>query len=210
MKKHWASIPTIVSMLLVICPLSSAQAQALSTKELRRAQKTAQKAAAAGQVEQAVELFEKVLASVPAGDPRRAAALYTVALAHLAPGAEPEAFATARAHLDELAKLPGPNWRLETAALRNLLAQLDRATAETARRAAEFEQKLAASEAQREETRASIADESEAVDEQVKDLEAQLRRARADLRDTRAELENKEEALQKLKDALVGGAGGSG
>ncbi|MEM7351769.1 MAG: hypothetical protein AAF657_13310 [Acidobacteriota bacterium] len=209
-KRHLASLVWIASIPLLLLPLTSARAETLSPKELKRSQRQVEKALASGQIDKVVETSEKILATLPAKDPRRGAALYVVALAHLAPNAAAEDQATARRYLEELAGQPRHLRHSEVTALRGVFDQLDQARSETATRQAELEEKLAAAEAQRQEAEAEVAGESEASDERVAKLEAQLRRARGDLQRTKAELEKKDEALQKLKDSLVGRAAGSG
>ena len=204
-------LSAIAALILLLHPLA-ATAQELSARELKKIQKQADKAFAAGQVESAIELYEKILAATPAGDSRRGNALYGVAIAHLSTDGAQRDVGAAGQHLEELASFPHHPRKLEIAATRALLSEIGAARLEIGRRDAEMAQKLAAFEAERQEIEAQqqeMAGESEAAGGRVKSLQAQLRKVRAELSETRSELEKKEEALQKLKDALVGRAGGS-
>ncbi len=207
----------IVSMLLFAgAQAPAAGAQELSAKEIKKIQKQADKAFGGGQHAAALELYEQLLAATPPGDSRRAEALYAVAMARISPASPPRDVDGARPYLEELAtSFPRHPRRLEVAALRAGLEELDAARGgleAAAAKMAEKEAAFAAEQAERERIeaeRAEIADESEAADGRVKSLAAQLRKVKAELAETRLELETKEEALQKLKEALVGRAGGS-
>lgn len=202
-----------IAALAVLAP-SLASAEGLSDRELKKAVRQADKAFAAGQTDEAAELYDRVLASTPPGDGWRESALYALALIRLAAEGERFDLEAARAYLDELAtSFPSHPRRAEIAAARGLLAAHDAAGAASARRAAELEAQITDLEAERsaaEAAREEIAGESEAAGDKVKSLEAQLRRMRAERNECRTELGKKDEALQKLKDALVARAGGSG
>lgn len=216
MKSRFLAV-SVASLLLLLGWPAVAGGEELSGRELKKLQKQADKAFDAGQIPQAVELYEQILAATSPGDGRRADALYAVAMAHLSPDPsfrDPEA---ARPPLDELASsFPRHPRRLEIAAARTLLDELQAAKAEVERTAELAESRaesLAALEAERQRIATEhqeIVGESEAAGGRVRSLEAQLRKAQGELAEVRAELEKKEEALQKLKSALVGRAGGSG
>jgi hypothetical protein len=209
MKSRFLAVSVASLLLLVSWPVA-AGGEELSGRELKKLQKQAGKAFDAGRIPQAVELYEQILAATAAGDSRRADALYAVAMAHLSPDPPPRAPEAARPYLDELAaSFPRHPRRLEIAAARTLLDELQAARAEV-QRAAELAESRAESLAALETERQEIAGESEAAGGRVRSLEAQLRKAQGELAAVRAELEKKEEALQKLKSALVGRAGGSG
>ena len=199
----------IAASLLLLAP-QLADAQALTSKELKKKNRQAGKAYEAGQSDRAVELYGEILAATEPGDSQRGDALYVVAMARLAP--EGPGRDAARRHLDELtASFPRHPRRLEISAVRQLLGDLASARIEVTRRTFELEERLAELEAERrqvEAQRQEIEGETEAVGGEVKSLRAQLRRTRAELTETRGELDKKEEALQKLKDALVSRAGG--
>ncbi len=192
-----------VSWVLLCAGQIPAGAQQLNARDLKRAVKQAEKARAAGQVAEAVGLYEQILASTEPGDGRRAEALYVTAMAHLAPDPAPRDAAAATTRLEDLAREFPHYRRLEVAAARASLEELAAARAEAGRGAQQLAEQQAAFAAERQE----IAGASAAVGDQVKTLEAQLRKARSELAATEAELAKKEEALQKLKDSLVGKSG---
>lgn len=177
--------------------------------EIRGALKDAGDAVAAGNLDQAGELYRQVVASIAAGDDRRAEALYGVALVEaLTPPAERDA-ARAAAALEELASsYPGFERGPEVAAARSCLAELDRAGGDSQRltsRVAELEAELA-------ERTARLAAEDAAAGDRVAELEAESEALRAQVEQLRrklstveAELKKKEEALDKVKQTLVGG-----
>ncbi len=178
-------------------------AQELSAKELKKAVRSADKAFDAGRYDQAIGLFDQILASTSGTDPRRGDALYAAGMIRLSAAGHQDAEA-ARRHLDELEAFSRHPRRLEIAALRDLFSGLDSARAEVER----LEEKAAAIQAEREQAEAEAeeaAGESEAAGGRVRSLESQLRKRRAELSECQAELEKKEQAVQKLRDALVGG-----
>ncbi|MCP3957682.1 MAG: hypothetical protein GY719_07485 [bacterium] len=191
---------------------SAASAEELSARELKKLVKQADKAWAAGQTEQAVASYERILGAVPAGDSRRGEALYVVAMAYLSPEGGDRDVTKARGLLQELAtEFPRHPRGMEVAAARALLDELDSARAEIGRRAAELDETRAAFDAEKQKAEAQreeAAGESEAAGGKVKALQAQLRRVRSQLAETQTELDKKEEALQKLKDAMVGRTSG--
>ncbi len=199
---------SVALMLFLGHSLSPVSAQELNAKELKKAVKEAPKAVSAGRYDEAIALYDQILASTSGTDPRRGEALYASVLIRLADGTGHRDLAGARSHLDELnAFAPGPG-RLEVPVLRQLFGELDSARAEVERGAAELEARIAAYQAEREAVEAEAEEavgESEAAGDRVRSLESQLRKVRAELAECQEELETKEEALQKLRDALVGG-----
>jgi len=207
---------TFVRTALLVLFLSScasvSSAQALTGKELRRVDKAAQKAFAAGELPKSLELYERIVSAAPANDPRRGNALYVIAFAGLAKDMTPATLSATEGYLSELsARFPRHPRRLEIATTRDLLLKLAEVHAEAAQRTAELNARVAAFAVEQEQAAASqqaSAGESEAAEGRVKDLETQLRRLRATLAETQSDLAKKEESLQKLRDALVGRAGG--
>ena len=186
--------------LLLFCP-PSADAETLSGRELRKALKQAGRAWEVGDAARATELYEQVLASTEPGDGDRPDALYALAMARLSPEGPARDAEAARGDLEELtASFPLHPRRLETAAVLQLLGEIDAFAAEAERRDSEVEE----IEAERQ----AIADASEAAGGQVKSLEEKLRKTRAELSRTRSKLEKTEGELQQLKDALLNRAGG--
>ncbi len=187
-----------------------AGAQELSGRALKKAAKEAGKAFDAGRYDQALELYEQVLASTSGTDEQRGDALYGSAMIRLSPSAGHHDVDRAAEHLEELAAFPRHSRALEIAAARALLAQVGSARAEVEREQAELQAKMLAIEAERKQAEAELeeaaADQSAEADDRVKALESRLRKARAETTECRADLEQKEEALQKLRDALVGGS----
>ncbi len=211
MKNRLSAVCASVALMLFLGHSPSpVSAQELNAKELKKAVKEAPRAVSAGRYDEAMNLYDQVLASTSGTDPRRGEALYASVLLRIAGGAEHRDLAGARRHLDELeAFVPAPG-RLEVPALRQLFDELDSARAEAERSAAALEAQAAAYQAERE---AAAAEAEEAVDEseaaadgRVRSLESQLRKVRVELAECQEELETKEEALQKLRDALVGGS----
>ncbi len=204
-----------VALVLFLAPPSPAASgtQELSAKELKKAVKQADAASSAGRYDQAIELYDRIIASTSGTDQRRGVALYASAMIRLS-GAENgtrEDVAAARRHLEELAAFPRHARRLEITAVAALFTGLDSARAEVESHAAELAAKTAAYQAEREQAaveREEAAGESEAAGGRVKSLESRLRKVRSELSECRADLEKKEQALQKLRDALVGGSGG--
>ncbi len=215
MISRFPAIFTSVALALLFAPLPPAVsgAQELSNKELKKAVKQVDVAFGAGRYDQAIELYDRILASTSGTDPRRGDALYASAMIKLsadsgADSGAQENVAAARRYLDELAAFPRHARRLEIAAVRALFTGLDSARAEVESGAAELAAKTAAYQAEREQATAEREEaegESEAAGGRVKSLEARLRKVSAELSECRAELEKKEQALQKLRDALVGG-----
>ncbi len=198
-----ARFASIALLLLVGHLHTPAAAQELSAKELKKAVRSADKAFDAGRYDQAIGLFDQILASTSGTDPRRGDALYAAGMIRLSAAGHQDAEA-ARRHLDELEAFPRHPRRLEIATLRDLFSGLDSARAEVER----LEEKAAAIQAEREQAEAEAeeaAGESEAAGGRVRSLESQLRKRRAELSECQAELEKKEQAVQKLRDALVGG-----
>ena len=179
----------VAALMLLFHPLA-ATAQELSPRELKKIEKQAGKAFAAGDVESAAELYQTILAATSAGDSRRGAALYALAIAHLSPGAGRDV-GTAAEHLEELASMPRHPRQLEAAAIRALFSEIDAARGEAGRHDAEVAEKVAALEVEREKLEAkrqAMAGQSQAAGGRVKSLEAQLRKLRAELSETQSEL----------------------
>ncbi|MEM7588112.1 MAG: hypothetical protein AAF560_32290, partial [Acidobacteriota bacterium] len=184
------------------------------SRELKKVQRQATKAMAAGEIDKASALYQQILDGVPAGDPRRSDALYLLGMQLLDPASASPNLNQGVSYLEELtASSPAHPRQLEVSIVQALLSQAKQAasrheacTTELDAARAELESERQAAEASLEE----IADESKAADGRVKSLQAQLRKARAELAETQSELEKKEEALEKLKEALVGRAGVSG
>ncbi len=205
---------TAAALVLATSLPSLADAQQLSPKELKKIERQASKAVAAGQIDQAHELYQQILDGLPAGDARRGDALYAIGLRKLAPASPHHNVNHGFQHLEELAASnPNHARRAELAVIRALVNQARTAESQLLSCSTELDQERAELATQLQEAEASkadIADETKAADGRVKSLEAQLRKARSELAETKSELEKKEEALQKLKDALVGRAGVSG
>ena len=190
--------------------LAPAGAQDLSGRELKKAARLAAKAFDAGRYGEAIELYDRILASPSSGDTQRGDALYASAMIRLSPASGHQDVDRAGEHLEELAALPRHPRGLEIAAVRELLTQVASARAEADRGIAELEAKLEAFEVERRQAQEAqeqeAAEESAETEDHVKSLESRLRKARAEASECRADLEQKEEALQKLRDALVGGS----
>lgn len=204
----------IVSLLGAALLAPVALGEELSARELKKLNKQAGKAFASGQVEKAVEAYRQILAGPGPGDSRRADAFYTVTMCYLSPSHRDEQ--RARSLMAELAESfprhrrglglsAAWSWLLEIeevrAAIRVAAARL---AAQEAALAQERQERWQAAEVEQQEQE----EQSAATGGKVRSLEAELRQARSELSETRAELARKEEALEKLKDALVGRAGG--
>lgn len=206
---HSVTLALICALWLV--PPQDASAEELSSRELRKILRKADKAVKKGSIDEAVDGYGRALDALPEGDRRRANALYYTAMSELSSSIGTEAAAVAKDRLDELARaFPRYEHGLEVAVARALLADLDAGRAELERSRSELEAKAAAMAQEASEASESEKEASADDGKRIKSLEAQLRKARAELSETRSELEKKEEALQKLKDALVGRAGASG
>ncbi len=198
---------SVALMLIVGYPHLPAGAQELSAKELKKAVRSAGKAFDAGRYEEAIGLYDRILASTSGSDARRGDALYAAAMIRFSADGHQDAEA-AMQHLDALDAFPRHPRRLEIAALRELADGLSSARAEVERRTAELEEKTAAIEAEREQVAAAreeAAGESEAAGGRLRSIESQLRKRRAELSECQEALEEKEQAVKKLRDALVGG-----
>ncbi len=201
---------TAAALTLALGSPTLAAAEELNSKELKKIQRQASKAMAAGQRDQATELYQQILDGLPTGDARRGDALYTLGMHHLAPASPHWDIDRGTRHLEELATSSTDHDHfLEVSIVRGLLSKAQTAESQLDSCSTELEQARGELATQRQEVE-EVADETKAADGRVKSLEAQLRRARSQLAETKTELEKKEEALQKLKDALVGRAGVSG
>ena len=210
MKRRFFAV--VVSTLLLV-PLH-AGAQQMGARELRKTQRQADNAFAAGQFEQAASLYQQILTSTEPGSKRRSGALYAIALLNISNDPATRDAEAARRQLQELAtNFPRFDRRLEVVALRSLLDEIDAGRAEIERRGIELAEKDAAlknrpRQTEARQTSTGGGDEGNPVDDaRIKTLQAQLRKALDELAQTRTELTKKEEALEKLKDALVGGPG---
>lgn len=195
----------ILVMLLVLgLTASTSRAEELSARDLRKLEKQAAKADAAGQHDAAKELYESILDGTEPGDSRRADGLFFVVVKELANG--DGLSSGGRAHLDELlSSFPHharrdqielfDDWLRRDVAQREEIARLEQSLAEQA----------AACEAMKGELSGAAGEQQEEMAGKIRRLERQLATVRQDLAATQAELETKEEALEKLKNALVGG-----
>jgi hypothetical protein len=187
-----------------------ASAQELSGRELKKAVKQAGKAYEAGRWDEAIGLYDQILASTSGTGEARGEALYASAMIRLSPTAGHQDVDRAGEHLGELAAFPHPPHGLEIAAARALLARVGSARAEAEREVAELEARLAGLEAEHQQAEAqrqeAAAGESAETDDRVRSLESRLRKAKAETSECRTDLAQKEQALQKLRDALVGGS----
>jgi tetratricopeptide (TPR) repeat protein len=195
-----------VALLLCLSHPASTSAQELSGRQLKKVAKQAEKAFDAGGYDQAIELYDQVLASTSGTDAARADALYGSAMIRLLPDAGHQDVERARQLLDELAAFPRHPRHVEIAAARALLDRLGSARADVEHSIAELETKIAAFEAERVQAQAEEASGQDAADDRVRSLESRLRKARGEVSECQADLEKKEQALQKLRDALVGGS----
>ncbi len=132
----------VAALMLLFHPLA-ATAQELSARELKKIEKQAGKAFAAGDLESAAELYREILGATSAGDSRRGDALYALAITHLSPGAGRDVGAAGE-HLEELASMPRHPRQLEAAAIRALFSEIDAARGEARRHEAEMADKMAA------------------------------------------------------------------
>ncbi len=177
----------------------AADAEELSSRELKKLDKKAGKALEAGRTDEALELYRQILDGTSAGDEWRQDALWTVAMSQLASAPDDE---TGQRYLRELAEIfPRHPRQLEAAVIQASFARLEAASAEITSAQAAIEEQQKALEAERleMEQQEKIADENEeAADDRVRALEGQLRSVRAELAAAREELEKKEEALQRL------------
>ncbi len=204
-----ARFASVVLMLFLGHSQIPASAQELSARELKKVVKQAEKSFGAGRFDEAIKLYDQILASTSGTDAGRGDALYASAVIRLSDDGHQDVEA-ARRQLDELQAFPRHPRRLEIAALRHLFSGLDSAQADVERRTVELAAKSASYQAEREQAAAAreeAAGESEAAGGRVRSLEAQLRKVRAELSECQAELEKNEQAVQKLRDALVGGSG---
>lgn len=205
-----AGFVAVASTLLLSGSSSPAGAQELGARELKRAVRQAEKAYGDGRYVQALEFYDRILASTSGTDARRADALYVSAMIRLSSEAGLGDVERGRRHLEELEQFPLHPRRLEIANLSSALSRLDAARSEVEARIAETDARIAAFEAQRAQAQAERQEEavveSDAVDDRVKSLESRLRKTRSEVASCRSELETKEQALQKLRDALVGGS----
>lgn len=183
----------------------AATAEDLTDREVKKLDRQATKAEDTGRLDDVRSIYDQILAGTPAGDARRARALFFVLTQELA--ASPDALSpSARSALDELLKeFPGHLRRRQ-------IEMFDRWRQQRAAHAAELTEMQTALAKQQQECEAAqgelsgAAGEKEAsLNRQVQRLKGQLSTAQQELEATRAELQKKEEALEKLKDALVGG-----
>ena len=192
----------------VVAPATSV-AQGLSNRELNRAVRKADQAYEAGLIDEARQLYGRIIESAPQSDPRRGDALYGVAMIQLSPASGQRDVEAAKRLLDRLATAyPNHPRRLEIAAARSLLGGLEVVRVELERSKTAFEARIAELEAERrceEIAPQVVVVESGDVDERLRALDERLTQARADHEACEAELDKKEQALQQLQETLVGG-----
>ncbi len=193
MRSKFLAMLVCVVLVPILVPLPPAYA-ASWFKGKGKISRQANKALEAGQFEEAVKLYEQVLADTEKGDALRARALYVVAFMCLSPE---------KAHRD-----------LKRAG--ELFAELKSSHPDYER---QFEVTVASSWAKSLSAAHSSAGrlrrQSKGQDAKVGTLEAEneklkgeLEAIRKKLAATQEELKKKEEALQKVREELVGGAGG--
>ncbi len=187
--------------------------------QLRGALHDGDKALEEGRLDAAGQIYRQVIASTPAGDDHRAAALYGVALVEMiqmsTPAAEGDP-AAASAALDELASsFPKFDHGPEVAAARSCLAELNRVGS----RAGDQEKKIAELEAELAERTDRLAAKNAAAGDRVSELEAEqdklrteseslrtkLAQIQKELSSVQEELKKKEDALEKVKKTLISG-----
>lgn len=214
------STPLLAAALVVLATLAAPalpaagaddQTSSLSGREARRLQKGAAEAVSSGRLAEASELYEELLAGLPAGDDRRAAALHYGAMTYLLLDETPEPAHRRRAAalLEELlTAFPGYERSLEDAVVLRLVS----GTADLEAELAEYRGSLAAESAELEREQQRLTEEREAVAEQLATAEAETRVLRsrvsqleAQLAEVQAELAKKEEALERVKATVVGG-----
>lgn len=194
--------------------------------QIRGALHDAEAALADGRLDEAGQLYRKVVASTSAGDDHRAQALYGVALVEMigmthtsTPAEEGETAqetTEAKAALDELASsFPKFERGPEVAAARSCLDGLSRVSSQTEDR----EKRITELEAELAERTARLAAKDSASGDRVAELEAEgdtlrtegkaLRAQVAELQEklstVEEELKKKEEALEKVKKTLISG-----
>ncbi len=199
-----------IAVLLLLCHPWPADAQVMSDKELKKVLKQADRSYSTGFGERAAQLYEQVLAATLPRDPRRADALYVVAMAELSPEGPARDAAAARGYLDELTQSFPQHRRLEVTAVRELLAEIDRANVELARRDDSLEKEKADVAAQwqaLEEKRLTLENTRGKADDRFKKCELHLRRMRAKLSVTEKKLDEKSVKLKELTDAMINRGG---
>ncbi|MEM7051193.1 MAG: hypothetical protein AAF604_16105 [Acidobacteriota bacterium] len=205
---------------LLLLPVAGAWAQgadeSLSKREARRLQRDGAAALEQGDLATAMASFQQLAQALPKGDPRRADALFSLAISSLLQAQGDEAAASDSQRADQaLAELedsfPKFDRRAEVAAVRGALRQGEEARQTARQEAAELRQQIEARAAEAHECAAALAAqeeagsaESSAAEAEVKALQAEVRKLRSRLASIEEELKKKEEALRKVKETLVG------
>jgi len=188
MRSKFLAMLVCVVGLSVLAPLPPAYgADDLGYFQGKKISRQANKALEAGQIEEAVKLYEQILAGTEKGDALRARALYVVAFACLSPEKAQRNLKRARQLLEELkTSYPEYQRQLEVTVACSWAASLSQARSSAGR----------------------LRRQTEGQSAKVGSLEAELEKLKAELAATREELKKKEEALQKVREELVGGGGG--
>lgn len=163
--------------------------------EARRLASQAEDALAAGQGEDAAELYQRLVDGLDADSRRRADALYGRALAELTRPESARDVALLRASLDQLASSYPDHDRAVDA--RAMIALLDVEPPDPA--------PIAVVPAEPEPAEPEVVEVVD--DERVAQLQSRVRSLQKQLAEAREELEQKEEALSKLKELVVEGGG---
>ncbi|MEM7482360.1 MAG: hypothetical protein AAF481_14380 [Acidobacteriota bacterium] len=184
----------------------------LNRRDVKRVQREAAGALAAGDFSTAITQFERLVATFPAQDPRRAGALYSLAVASLF---RPAVAGNLERATQALEELEDSYPKFERLAEVKLLAAGLRAQAASRAAAAGHAQEVADLQAQvalhQGEAEAcstelaNLAEQQETGSEESAAMQAEVRQLRARLAAAEAELKKKEEALEKVKATLVGG-----
>ncbi|MCP4658130.1 MAG: hypothetical protein GY856_22190 [bacterium] len=194
MRSRFLAMLVCVVLLPILAPPPPAYgADDLGWLQGRKISRQAKKALEAGQLEEAVKLYEQVLAGTEKGDALRARALYVVAFMCLSPEKAHRDLKRAGQLLEELkSSYPDYEGQLEVTIASSWTKSLSTAQSSAGR------------------LRRQTKDQDAKVgslETEIEKLKGELAATRQELAATREELKKKEEALQKVREELVGGGG---
>lgn len=191
MRSKYLTMLICVVLLPILAPLPSAYGEEdLGWLQGKKISRQANKALEAGQLEEAVKLYEQILAGTEKGDEIRARALYVVAFMCLSPEKAHRDLQRAGKLFDELkSSYPDYERQLEVTV------------------ASSWTQSLSAAQSSAGRLRRQDAKVG-SLETEIEKVKNELEATRRELATTQEELKKKEEALQKVREELVGGGGG--